>query len=440
ASHRAGDRVLRRAHRLSRRLPRAQAGADRARRAHGSAGRQGVPGAGGAAVRADGPAALVGDGGAAPARVPRDGAALVVRGEEAHAAHALLREGEAVVAVPRRHVPHDRGARSAGMGADLAPRRGGGGSARRRARPGRARPPVARTVAVLGHLRGERRAVPRVRRGDVRDRGHRGHGRDHLGERARLRRDRRARAPRGSALVRLRAHLGGDRAAAPRLPRPRPRRAAGAGVPVDLRGARARRPRQPARAPRRGRAGARLGRAGARVLGAPCRRRGRRPDRLCFRGVGRERRGDGGRFLAQPKISAWGCRFRAAPFDRRQGGSPMKYMLIIYDNEKVWNDMPEAQKGQLFGEYMSFTDGIKKSGHSVSGAPLQPVSTATSVRVREGKTLKTDGPFAETREQLGGYYLVEAKDLDEACKIAARIPSSRIGTIEVRPVMEIPGA
>ncbi|HKA90534.1 MAG TPA: YciI family protein [Haliangiales bacterium] len=118
----------------------------------------------------------------------------------------------------------------------------------------------------------------------------------------------------------------------------------------------------------------------------------------------------------------------------------MKYMLIIYDNEKVWNDMPEAQKGQLFGEYMSFTDGIKKSGHYVSGAPLQPVSTATSVRVREGKTLKTDGPFAETREQLGGYYMIEAKDLDEACKIAARIPSSRIGTIEVRPVMEIPGA
>jgi hypothetical protein len=118
----------------------------------------------------------------------------------------------------------------------------------------------------------------------------------------------------------------------------------------------------------------------------------------------------------------------------------MKYMLLIYENEKAWADMPEAQRGQMYGEYMSFTDGIKNSGHYLAGAPLQPVSTATSVRVRDGKTLKTDGPFAETREQLGGYYLVEAKDLDEACKIAARIPSSRLGTIEVRPVMEIPGA
>jgi hypothetical protein len=118
----------------------------------------------------------------------------------------------------------------------------------------------------------------------------------------------------------------------------------------------------------------------------------------------------------------------------------MKYLLLIYDNEKVWADMPKPQSEQLFGEYMSFTEGIKKSGHHLGGFALQPVSTATSVRVREGKTLKTDGPFAETREQLGGYYLVEAKDLDDACKIAARIPSARFGTIEVRPIMEIPGA
>jgi len=113
----------------------------------------------------------------------------------------------------------------------------------------------------------------------------------------------------------------------------------------------------------------------------------------------------------------------------------MQYMLLIYDNEKVWADMPEAERNQLFGEYMTFTADIKKSGHFKAGDALQPVRTATTVRVRNGKTQSTDGPFAETREQLGGYYLVEAKDLDEATKIAARIPSARFGSIEIRPVM-----
>lgn len=117
----------------------------------------------------------------------------------------------------------------------------------------------------------------------------------------------------------------------------------------------------------------------------------------------------------------------------------MQYLLLIYDNEKVWNDMPEAERGKLFGEYMQFTSDVKKSGHFVAGDALQPVHTATTVRVRDGKVTKTDGPFAETREQLGGYYLVEAKDLDEACAIAAKIPSSRIGSIEVRPIMVFPG-
>ena len=85
------------------------------------------------------------------------------------------------------------------------------------------------------------------------------------------------------------------------------------------------------------------------------------------------------------------------------------------------------------------TEGIRKSGHDKAGDPLQPVATATTVRVKNGKTVTTDGPFAETREQLGGYYIVEAKDLDEAIGIAARVPSSRTGSIEVRPIMEIPG-
>jgi hypothetical protein len=112
-------------------------------------------------------------------------------------------------------------------------------------------------------------------------------------------------------------------------------------------------------------------------------------------------------------------------------------MLLIYDNEKVWTDMPAAEQGRLYGDYMKFTEDIKASGHYISGAPLQPIATATSVRIRAGKQLVTDGPFAETQEQLGGYYLVEARDLNEALGIAARIPSVTLGTIEVRPVMEI---
>jgi hypothetical protein len=116
----------------------------------------------------------------------------------------------------------------------------------------------------------------------------------------------------------------------------------------------------------------------------------------------------------------------------------MQYMLLIYDDEKKWADMPQEESGKLFGEYMQFTRDIKASGHYRAGDALQPIQTATTVRVRGGKTSKTDGPFAETREQLGGYYLIEAKDLDEAAAIAARIPSAKIGSIEVRPVMPTP--
>ena len=115
----------------------------------------------------------------------------------------------------------------------------------------------------------------------------------------------------------------------------------------------------------------------------------------------------------------------------------MKYMLLIYEEEKNWGKFSEADRQKMFAEYGQFTQAIKDSGNYKTGAPLQPTSTATSVRVREGKRLTTDGPFAETREQLGGYYLIEAKDLDEAAAIASRIPSARWGTIEVRPVMEV---
>jgi hypothetical protein len=118
----------------------------------------------------------------------------------------------------------------------------------------------------------------------------------------------------------------------------------------------------------------------------------------------------------------------------------MQYLLLIYENEKNWETITPEQAGAIMGEYHSFTEGIAKSGHYKGGNPLQGIKTATTVRVRDGKRQTTDGPFAETREQLGGYYLVDAKDLDEAIGIAERIPASRTGSIEVRPIQPIPSA
>jgi hypothetical protein len=116
----------------------------------------------------------------------------------------------------------------------------------------------------------------------------------------------------------------------------------------------------------------------------------------------------------------------------------MQYLLLIYDTEKAWATRPADERKQLSADYVTFTNEIKASGHFKAGDALQPIHTATTVRVREGKTSATDGPFAETREQLGGYYLIDAKDLDEATKIAARIPSAKIGSIEIRPIMVYP--
>lgn len=113
----------------------------------------------------------------------------------------------------------------------------------------------------------------------------------------------------------------------------------------------------------------------------------------------------------------------------------MRYLCLIYEDEKIWERMQEAESKAIYGEYYAFTEEIKESGHYVGGNPLQPTSTATTVRVRNGKLSTTDGPFAETREQLGGYYLIEAKDLNDAIQVAARIPGARLGSIEVRPVM-----
>jgi hypothetical protein len=117
----------------------------------------------------------------------------------------------------------------------------------------------------------------------------------------------------------------------------------------------------------------------------------------------------------------------------------MKYLCLIYDNESAWPTMPKEQSDAIMGEYDNFTNGIRKSGHYIAGEALQPTHTATTVRVRNGKVSTTDGPFAETKEQLGGFYMIDAKDLNDAIQVASRIPSARLGSIEVRPIMSFDG-
>ena len=114
----------------------------------------------------------------------------------------------------------------------------------------------------------------------------------------------------------------------------------------------------------------------------------------------------------------------------------MRYLCLIYDEEKKLGTLSKDESDAFMGEYFAFTEDIKKTGHYVGGNALQPVNTATSVRVRGGKMSTTDGPFAETKEQLGGYYLIEAKDLNDALQVASRIPSAKLGTVEVRPIQE----
>jgi len=113
----------------------------------------------------------------------------------------------------------------------------------------------------------------------------------------------------------------------------------------------------------------------------------------------------------------------------------MKYLCLIYDEEKKVGAMSTDETNAFFGEYHALTESIKASGHYLGGEALQPVATATTVRVRNGKLATTDGPFAETKEQLGGFYLIEARDLNDAIQVAARIPSARLGSIEVRPIL-----
>ncbi|WP_234017174.1 YciI family protein [Nostoc sp. 'Lobaria pulmonaria (5183) cyanobiont'] len=134
------------------------------------------------------------------------------------------------------------------------------------------------------------------------------------------------------------------------------------------------------------------------------------------------------------------CRFETAPFDLRKkgnkGGNPMKYLLLIYLEE---NALSQTEREHCYVESAQLAQQLNSKGQYLATAPLHPVATATSVRLRDGKPLVTDGPFAETREQLGGFFLINAQDLDEAIAIAARIPGARVGTVEIRPVIEVAG-
>lgn len=114
----------------------------------------------------------------------------------------------------------------------------------------------------------------------------------------------------------------------------------------------------------------------------------------------------------------------------------MKYMLLIYHEEQAWNRLTEVEVQQIYGEYRALIQELQSSGRYLVGDQLQPTTTASTIRVLDGKRMVTDGPFAETREQMGGFFMIEAKDIDEATSIAGRIPSARMGSVEIRPVAE----
>jgi hypothetical protein len=116
----------------------------------------------------------------------------------------------------------------------------------------------------------------------------------------------------------------------------------------------------------------------------------------------------------------------------------MRYALLIYDDQSDWANATPEESQATMNAYMAFTKDVQERGLMQAGEALQPVTTATTVRSRNGETLTTDGPFAETKEQLGGFYIVDCKDLDEAIEVAAKIPGAKNGSIEVRPIMETP--
>jgi hypothetical protein len=114
----------------------------------------------------------------------------------------------------------------------------------------------------------------------------------------------------------------------------------------------------------------------------------------------------------------------------------MKYLLMICNEEKAWDALPAAEQERVINEHLAFADDLRRRGHYLAGEALQPIATATTVRVQRGKLVTTDGPFAETKEQLGGFYLVEARDLNEAIQLAGRVPMPGFGCVEVRPVLD----
>jgi hypothetical protein len=135
------------------------------------------------------------------------------------------------------------------------------------------------------------------------------------------------------------------------------------------------------------------------------------------------------------RVSIFARSFDLPVADIPKGDTSMQYLLLIYDSEAQWEATKEAEKQKIYQQYGELMQDLQKTGKYKAGHQLQPISAATTVRLRNGKKAVTDGPFAETKEQLGGYFLVEAKDLDDALAIAARIPSARTGSIEVRPVV-----
>lgn len=114
----------------------------------------------------------------------------------------------------------------------------------------------------------------------------------------------------------------------------------------------------------------------------------------------------------------------------------MKYILLIYHDEQRWNEIGDSERQQIYSEYGKLRERLEAGGQFLGGSQLQPSTAATSIRIRDGKELVTDGPFAETHEQLGGYFLIDAKDLDDAIAVAKRIPSARTGAVEVRPLID----
>lgn len=117
----------------------------------------------------------------------------------------------------------------------------------------------------------------------------------------------------------------------------------------------------------------------------------------------------------------------------------MKYMFLIYDHEQKWLSLPQEEQGRVFGAHMAFMEAAKSAGKLIAGDALEPTRSATTVRLANGKPVYTDGPFAETKEQLGGYYILDCKDLDDALAWAAKLPEAETGSIEVRPVMVFEG-